>query len=275
MGPGGVGAALDAVAVRRVLPSFFGPVEVAASLPSTMLRAAELAEGGAPEGTVVLADVQTAGRGRLGRRWAAPPGAALMLSVVLRPELAPERTWTVLAAAGVALAEAAGGLLGAAAPRVELKWPNDLLVGGRKAAGLLAERHTTGRGVAVVLGMGVNVSQSLEELPEEVRDRATSLAVAAAAAGAAPPDRLDLLARWSRGFAARYRGLDPDGRTILPVYRRHLDTLGRRVRVDRLAGPPVQGTAVDVTADGSLIVQLAGSTRVEVATGDVEHLRPA
>lgn len=284
---------LDSEAVRRVVPPFFASVEVAASLPSTMIRAAELAAAGAPEGAIVLADVQTAGRGRLGRRWATPPGAALMLSVVLRPQLPPARTWAVLAAAGVALVDATSALLsgeppgdGAAATAqplaAALKWPNDLLIGGRKAAGLLAERHltagdagTSADGAAVVLGMGVNVAQSLEELPAEVRDRATSLAVAAAALGAAPPDRLELLEVWSRNFVARYRMLGPDGSGILPDYRRRLDTLDREVRVDRLGGPSLHGRAVGVHPDGSLSVQLPDGSEVEVATGDVEHLRPA
>lgn len=287
------GAALEAAAVRRVLPRFFDPVEVAASLPSTMVRAAELATSGAPEGAIVLADVQTSGRGRLGRRWTTPPGAALMLSVVLRPSLPPARTWAVLAAAGVALADATNELLSGdrsgddvgetvQTPAAALKWPNDLLIGGRKAAGLLAERHLTAGGVeasasgaAVVLGMGVNVSQTLEELPAEVRDRATSLAVAAAAAGVAAPDRLELLEVWSRNFVARYRMLGPDGGGILPDYRHRLDTLDREVRVDRLAGPPLHGRAVGVHPDGSLSIQLPDGREVEVATGDVEHLRPA
>jgi BirA family biotin operon repressor/biotin-[acetyl-CoA-carboxylase] ligase len=295
--PGTAGERLDEAAVRAVLPGFFGPVEVAASLPSTMLRAGELAAAGAGEGAIVLADEQTAGRGRLGRTWTTPPGTALMLSLVLRPTLPPERTWTVLAAAGVALADAVATLLGADPSdraAVALKWPNDLLVEGRKAAGLLAERGTAASSDAhdsgardrdaqaptarpdaggVVLGMGVNVTQRLEDFPGELRDRATSLAVAARA-GAAAPTRLRLLQAWSGEFVRRYAALGADGNGILPAYRRRLGTLGQDVRVDRLAGPALRGRAVDVEPDGSLVVQLPDGARVEVASGDVEHLRP-
>lgn len=308
--PGGTGVSLDEAAVRAALPGFFGPVEVAASLPSTMLRAGELAAAGAPEGAVVLADVQTAGRGRLGRTWTTPPGSALMLSLVLRPALPAARTWTVLAAAGVALADAVAALLdpegsgpnqepsgrpaAPGRPAVALKWPNDLLVDGRKAAGLLAERGTApppdtqdpsarvpgtrGPGghdhrVPVVLGMGVNVTQTIEDFPPDLRDRATSLAVAAGA-GATPPTRLRLLHAWSREFVRRYTALGADGSGILPAYHRRLGTLGQQVRVDRLAGEPLHGRAVDVEADGALIVQLPGGVRVEISSGDVEHLRP-
>ncbi|HEX6676822.1 MAG TPA: hypothetical protein VF486_17560, partial [Actinomycetes bacterium] len=93
-------------AVRAALPGFFGPVEVAASLPSTMARATELAAAGAPEGATVVADAQQAGRGRLGRGWDAPPGSSLLLTVVLRPRLAPEQAWLAVAAAGIALVDA-------------------------------------------------------------------------------------------------------------------------------------------------------------------------
>src|SRR5574341_1286789 len=144
-------ARIDHATARALLPSFFDPIEAVEFLPSTMTRAGELAAAGAPEGAIVLADHQTAGKGRLGRTWVDRPGASLMLSVVLRPSLPADRLWSVTAATGVALAEAVAELLGPTAT-VALKWPNDLLVGGRKAAGLLAEGHVGG---ALVLGLGV------------------------------------------------------------------------------------------------------------------------
>jgi BirA family transcriptional regulator, biotin operon repressor / biotin---[acetyl-CoA-carboxylase] ligase len=246
------------------LPGFFAPVEVSAFLPSTMLRAAELAEQGAPEGATVLTDHQTAGRGRLGRSWIAPPGSSLMLSVVLRPALPPARAWLVVAAAGVALVEAAGALLGRG--EVALKWPNDLLVGGRKAAGLLAES----RAGAVLLGMGVNVGQTAGDFPPELRERVTSLSLAAGR----PMSRAELLAAWAPAFADRYGSLATGAGGVLGAWRRHLATLGGEVRVERLADRPVVGRAIDVGEGGELLVRQPDGAEVLVAAGDVEHLRP-
>ncbi|HSK36656.1 MAG TPA: biotin--[acetyl-CoA-carboxylase] ligase, partial [Actinomycetota bacterium] len=149
--------AVDASWARRALPGFFSPLEVVASVPTTMARAAELAAAGEPEGATVLAEEQTEGRGRLGRVWVAPPGSSLLVSVVLRPPMATDAVWLTVAAAGAALAGAVDEVAPGAAP-AGLKWPNDLELGGRKAAGLLAEAHLAGdRLAAVLLGMGVNV----------------------------------------------------------------------------------------------------------------------
>jgi BirA family biotin operon repressor/biotin-[acetyl-CoA-carboxylase] ligase len=272
--------------VRRALPGFFEPLEVAASLPSTMARAAELAAGGAAEGATVVADQQTQGRGRLGRGWVAPPGSSLLLSVVLRPPLPREAVWLTVAAAGVALAGAVevvagpvpvhrGANLEPPGPPVAvgLKWPNDLELGGRKAAGLLAEAHLEGDRLGwVVLGMGVNVTQRREDLPPELADRATSVALALGA----PVDRAALLAAWAERFVDGYRHLAAGGPgPLLAAYRRRLVTLGRRVRADRVGAEPVVGTAVDLTATGGLVVQTDAGARVDVLAADVHHLRPA
>jgi BirA family transcriptional regulator, biotin operon repressor / biotin---[acetyl-CoA-carboxylase] ligase len=258
--------------VRRALPGFFEPLEVVASLPSTMARAAELARVGAAEGATVVAEQQTHGRGRLGRSWVAPPGSSLLLSVVLRPPLPREAVWLTVAAAGVALAGAVEAV--AAGPvAVGLKWPNDLELGGRKAAGLLAEAHLEGQRLGwVVLGMGVNVTQRRQDLPPELADRATSVALALDA----PVDRVALLAAWAERFVDGYRHLAAgEPGPVLAAYRRRLVTLGRRVRADRVGAEPVVGTAVDLTATGGLVVQTDAGARVDVLAADVHHLRPA
>jgi BirA family transcriptional regulator, biotin operon repressor / biotin---[acetyl-CoA-carboxylase] ligase len=257
--------------VRRALPQFFSPLEVAASVPTTMARAAELAAAGEPEGATVVAEEQTEGRGRLGRAWVAPPGSSLLLSVVLRPPLEREAVWLTVAAAGVALAEAVDAVAPAAAP-AGLKWPNDLELGGRKAAGLLAEAHLEGdRLAAVLLGMGVNVAQGAGDFPPEVAERATSVSLAAGAS----VDRGELLAAWAGRFLDGYAELSA-GRPgpVLAAYRRRLHTVGRRVRADRIGADPVVGTAVDLTSTGALVVQTPSGARVEVVAADVEHLRP-
>jgi BirA family biotin operon repressor/biotin-[acetyl-CoA-carboxylase] ligase len=262
--------AVDGGWVRGALPGFFSPLEVAASVPTTMARAAELAAAGEPEGATVVAEEQTEGRGRLGRVWVAPPGSSLLVSVVLRPPIAREAVWLTVAAAGVALAGAVDEVAPGAAP-AGLKWPNDLELGGRKAAGLLAEAHLEGdRLAAVLLGIGVNVTQGAGDLPPEVADRATSVSLAAGA----PVDRAALLAAWAGRFLAGYQALCA-GRPgpVLAGYRSRLRTVGQRVRAERIGAGPVVGTAVDLTATGGLVVQTDSGARVEVLAGDVHHLR--
>jgi BirA family biotin operon repressor/biotin-[acetyl-CoA-carboxylase] ligase len=261
---------LSAERARRALPGFFSPLEVAASVPTTMARAAELAAAGVPEGATVLAEEQTQGRGRLGRSWVAPPGSSLLLSVVLRPPLAREAVWLTVAAAGVALAGAVDAVAPGAAP-ARLKWPNDLELGGRKAAGLLAEAHLDGERLAwVLLGMGVNVGQAAGDFPPEVADRATSVALAAGAT----VDRAELLAAWAERFLDGYRNLvagEPG--PVLAAYRDRLATLGCRVRAERVGADPVVGTAVDLTPTGALVVQTDTGAPVQLLAGDVHHLR--
>jgi BirA family transcriptional regulator, biotin operon repressor / biotin---[acetyl-CoA-carboxylase] ligase len=262
---------VDASWARRALPGFFSPLEVAASVPTTMARVAELASSGAPEGATVVAEEQTEGRGRLGRAWVAPPGSSLLVSVVLRPPLPREAVWLTVAAAGVALAEAVDAVAPGAAP-AGLKWPNDLELQGRKAAGLLAEAQLDGdRLGTVLLGMGVNVGQGAADFPPEVAARATSVSLAAGA----PVDRGELLAAWAGRFLHGYAGLCA-GRPgpVLAAYRSRLVTVGRRVRADRIGADPVVGTAVDLTPTGGLVVQTASGALVEVLAGDLHHLRP-
>jgi BirA family biotin operon repressor/biotin-[acetyl-CoA-carboxylase] ligase len=301
--------------VGAALPPFFAPVEVADALPSTMARAAELAEAGAEEGATVVADTQRAGRGRLGRTWLAAPGTSLLVTVVLRPRLAPARAWLVTAAAGVALTDATkallAGTLGTVArwpePRagwteerpppkepptvpvksdegsqrigrrrppsvsINLKWPNDLEVGGRKAAGMLAEaRSDRGRLEWVLLGLGVNVSQGLDDFPAELAGRATSLSLAVGG----PVDRVALLAGWAERFASGYRALAAGAAgPTLAAYSARLATLGREVRAELLGGEQVTGVAVGLGANGGLLIRTPTGGEVELASGDVEHLR--
>jgi BirA family biotin operon repressor/biotin-[acetyl-CoA-carboxylase] ligase len=159
---------LSPAAVEPRLRGRFGrPYEHVPSTPSTQL----LLPAGAPEGALVSADEQTAGRGRLGRRWLAPAGTSLLCSLQLRPTIASERLPELTGVAARACAEAIAALTGL---EPELKFPNDVLLGGRKVAGILAEARD-GR---VVLGIGVNVNVSAEQLPQEVDLPATSLLVA-------------------------------------------------------------------------------------------------
>ena len=181
---------LSPQAVEPRLRGRFGrPYEYVASTASTQL----LLPPEAPEGALVAADEQTAGRGRLGRRWLAPAGTSLLCSLQLRPAIASERLPELTGVAANACAEAVAALTGL---EPELKFPNDVLVGGRKLAGVLAEA----REKRVVLGIGVNVNVTAEELPQEVDRPATSLLVETGC----ELDRADLLAELLERLERRY-----------------------------------------------------------------------
>jgi BirA family biotin operon repressor/biotin-[acetyl-CoA-carboxylase] ligase len=223
---------------------------------STQTLAFALAAGGAPDGTVVVADSQTAGRGRRGRAWLDEPGASLLASIVLRPRLAPARLPGLSLAAGVAVAEALTRTAGLA-PR--LKWPNDVLLGGRKLAGVLLESRLSGEQATTVLGVGVNLSQRL--FPADLAQRATSIWLASGRL----VDRDVLLAALLDALAEWRRRLERQGfRPVRERWRALSDTLGRTVSVDG-----VTGLAVDVDATGALVVDDAEGRRRLVFAGDV------
>ncbi|MGY6500941.1 MAG: biotin--[acetyl-CoA-carboxylase] ligase [Acidimicrobiales bacterium] len=232
-----------------------------------------LAAEGAPDGVVLVADHQTAGRGRLGRTWEAPPGASLLFSVLLRPDLPVDRLHLVSLAMAVAASDACDAVAGI---RPQLKWPNDLLIvapddTARKVAGILAESSVRqGTVAALVVGTGLNVNWPTE-LPDDLADIATSLNHHAGH----DVDREQLLAAVLLGLDAVLGELAaPGGVDALLLRYRHLcSTLGRRVRVEMGSGSLV-GDAVDLTPDGHLLVELAGEM-VPVSAGDVVHLRPA
>lgn len=243
-----------------------------ATITSTNSYLAELALQGAPAGTVAVAAHQSAGRGRLGRRWEAPPGANLLLSVLLRPRMPVEGLHLCSVVVALAVAEACEALAGV---RAELKWPNDLLVASRKLAGVLAESVPAAEGGeggrAVVVGVGCNVGWPApgEPLPEGAPD-ATSLALSTPT----PPTVAELLDVVLLHLARRVGDLDDElGRhRQASAYRAACATLGRRVRIE-LPGETFTGTAADVTAEGHLLVDTPAGRRT-VTAGDVVHLRP-
>ena len=240
----------------EAIPARFQDVRRLAETDSTNRYALDLARAGAPDGVVVVADHQRAGRGRLGRTWTAPPGASLLVSVLLRPELPPEERHVVVMAAAVAMAEA---LELTARVNASTKWPNDLLVGNRKIAGILAEAT----GDAVVVGIGVNLDWP--EIPRELEGVATACNLESGRT----TSRDELLAGFLVRYDLRLADLDETRRR----YRLGLGTLGRRVRVERADGTLV-GRAVDVDDAGRLLVEVDGSIEV-IASGDVVHLRDA
>ena len=250
----------------------FADVRWVASTGSTNADAMDLARAGEAEGVVVVADHQTAGRGRAGRTWEAPPGASLLMSVLLRPPASVMDLCT--AAVGVAAAEAVEAL-GGFAPR--LKWPNDLVWPGdgsaddRKLGGILAEAdwHADDERVAVVVGLGLNV-----RWPEDPPPELVGIAVACNHISEVPIDREDLLVAVLQHLDDHYsRLVEGERAALLAAWSERSATLGRRVRVD-LGRELVEGVAVDVTAEGHLVVETSSERRA-IAVGDVVHLREA
>ncbi len=218
---------------------------------STNADALAAARGGAPAGLVIVADHQTAGRGRLGRAWEDRPGDGLIVSVLLRPSLAPNELHRLTQAFALAAVDACADVAGF---RPDIKWPNDLLVSGRKLAGVLAESIVEERHVvAVVVGMGMNVLA------------APPGAISIADVAERDVDRFAVL----DAFLARLSELTFD--TISTRYRRELSTLGQQVRVEQSSGV-LEGIAREVTDDGHLVVAV-GADAIEVNAGDVVHLR--
>jgi BirA family biotin operon repressor/biotin-[acetyl-CoA-carboxylase] ligase len=226
------------------------------SAGSTNDRARELAAAGAPHGTLVTAGEQTAGRGRQGRGWATPPGTAIAASLVLRHHdaLLPLR-------AGLAVADVAG-------PAARVKWPNDVLVGGRKVGGILVESALAGSRVRyAIAGLGINVNfqaTSLGPLPDAAISPTTLLDAAGALV-----DRERLLSRLlddlDRGYVLIHSHRLPE---ILARYRERLSTLGREVRIHG-ALEVVEGTAEDVAPDGALVVRLPDGQQRRFSYGEV------
>jgi BirA family biotin operon repressor/biotin-[acetyl-CoA-carboxylase] ligase len=230
----------------------FTTVESLPSVDSTNRLVATRAAAGEPEGLVVAAEQQTAGRGRLDRTWEAEAGAALLVSVLLRPADLPVSRWFLLSAAAGVAARQACQEVGGFAP--DLKWPNDLLVGERKLAGILAEAT----GQAAVVGMGLNVHAA-----------PPGAAWADEAAGRRI-DRSELLAAWL-GRLDHHLGRWDE---LLAAYRQACSTIGREVTVEQGDGRLV-GRAEDIDHDGRLVVRDASGARSAVSSGDVVHLRTA
>jgi BirA family biotin operon repressor/biotin-[acetyl-CoA-carboxylase] ligase len=236
------------------------------SLPSTNTEAARQAALGAPEGLCVVAREQTAGRGRRERGWASPKDAGLYVSVVLRPTLAVRLWPLVTLAAALAVRDALDAACGFEA---DIKWPNDLLAGGRKLCGILAETAEGARGRAVVLGVGINLMRG--SFPEELNDAATSVEEQTGRA----PDAESLLAALTRALAARYETLHADSglEEILRAWERNSSYAhGRRVRV-ALAEESFEGITRGLDPDGALRVETGEGTIRIVRAGDVTSVR--
>ncbi|MER5301613.1 biotin--[acetyl-CoA-carboxylase] ligase [Streptomyces lasiicapitis] len=268
---------LDAGALRRALireGGLWTSLDVVPDTGSTNTDLAARADS-LPEGAVLVAEQQSAGRGRLDRRWSAPPRSGLFFSVLLKPDDVPVERWGWLPLlTGVAVA---AGISRTAGVDTALKWPNDLLVtvGGdeRKAGGILAERAGSVGGGGVVVGIGVNVTLRADELPVP---GAGSLALAGAVSTDRDPVLRAVLRELERWYGVwRAAGGDPGVARLQEAYAAGCATLGRVVRAELPGGRDVTGEAVAVDGDGRLILATEEGVREPVSAGDVVHLRPA
>lgn len=258
---------LDADELRSALGGSWARVDVVERTGSTNADLLAAARAGAPDRTVLVAEHQEAGRGRLARTWVSPPGSGITVSVLLRPVGVPASRfgWLPLLT-GLALLDAVREVTTVCAG---LKWPNDLLIGPeqRKAAGILAEVADP-QGPSVVVGVGINVAASPPEQPT-----ATSLA-----AEGADVDRAALLVAFLRRLDAReaqWRSVRGDAELLRADYRAGCASLGAQVRVELPGGTAITGMAEDVDRDGRLLLLASSGSRRAVAAGDIVHLRPA
>lgn len=233
------------------------------TIPSTNQVALNLGEKGAPDGTLVIADFQSAGRGRYGRTWVAPAGSSLLFSLLLRPPLPPSHCFLVMMAAGLGVAEGIGRTTGLAA---RLKWPNDVLIAGRKVCGLLLESRILGEHLEfAVVGVGVNVNVEVGGvggIPAEATSLQEMLGRQVA--------RLALLRAILGSAERRYLDLQR-GRSLLVEWSALLDTIGRPVRI-RIGNRQEEGVAEGVTEAGALRVRRGDGRVIEVSAGEVFHL---
>ena len=235
------------------------------SLPSTNTELARLASEGAPEGVSVVADEQTAGRGRLQRAWSSPKGAGLYFSILLRPTI-PQNCWPLITfMAALAVSDALGE---ACELETDIKWPNDILSGERKICGILAEAIETPVGRAVILGIGINLTQNA--FPPELENVATSVAEATGRAG----DREQILAALLDTLSRWHSQLNDPGKIVDAWSNQSSYAIGKLVQVSN--GDDVwQGTTCGVEPDGALRLRTSSGEIKLVRAGDVYSVRPS
>lgn len=233
---------------------------------STNRRAKQMAAANAPEGSLVIAEEQTQGRGRLDRQWFSPAGQGIYLSLILRPSLAPNEATHMVLLTAVAVAEA---LIGATGLDVTIKWPNDILVHGRKIAGILMEVAMEMDAVDyVVVGLGLNVNIPSEQFPESFRQGATSILMETGK----PGSRLELLHRILESFEDHYRIFQASGYpAIMKRWRELTDLVGRQISVQTINGR-YSGIVSDFDRDGFLLLRDAKGQETRLYSGDITVL---
>lgn len=234
---------------------------------STNTLASGLCEKGALHGTVVIADSQTRGRGRLGRSWISPPGVNIYMSLILKPSMEPKEVVLLTLMAAVACANALTKETGL---KVEIKWPNDLMVQDKKLGGILTEsRSLHGKMTSAIIGLGLNVNIGMEVLPAEIRGIATSVK----AETGIEYSRVRLIAAILNSMDFWYNRLLKAERTaVLEEWKKLNSTLGRPVSVF-IGAEALKGIAEDIDEEGMLLVRLPTGSLKRIMAGDINHLR--
>jgi len=235
-------------------------------IDSTNLKAYELALHGAKEGEVVIAEMQEKGKGRLGRKWFSPPHKNIYCSIILRPQISPNKATVLTLVASVATADAIEKFSGL---RPEIKWPNDILIRGRKVAGILNEIHSEmDRINFIILGIGLNINMDEDMFPEEIRDIATSLK----REKGEEISRKEFLASLLEELEEWYRIFLKEGESpILHAWREKAKIKGKKIKVKSF-GEVLDGFGVDIDSDGALILKTSDGRRKRIIAGDLEYI---
>jgi BirA family transcriptional regulator, biotin operon repressor / biotin---[acetyl-CoA-carboxylase] ligase len=261
--PAAVALCLDELRQGLALKRLNGQLHYFPEIDSTNTVARRLADSGVREGDIVIAEAQTRGRGRLGRQWQSPPFANLYFSVILRPSLPAANAPQITLMAAVALAETVDRFISQSAA---IKWPNDILVDGKKLAGILTEASCDAAGLQyVILGIGVNLNYRFEAMPEELRQSAISVTELTGKS----VRRESFFGRLIHALDRCYGELEESGfARLAPRWEAHFALRGRMVRVE-LFGESITGTAIGIDQDGALMIEDAQGTRHRVLAGDV------
>lgn len=244
-------------------------VEYFNTIDSTNNYAKVIAAEGCEDGTIIVADCQTAGKGRLGRKWSSIPKTGICMSVVLKPEIGPEDVQIITLGAAVAVSKAIKAIIDI---EPGIKWPNDIVLNGKKVCGILTEMNCEMERVNfVVLGIGLNVNQDLEDFPEEIREKATSLRVYSdnAASHTINLRRSEIVQRMLFELEEVYGKIN-SGRAgdVLTEWKAMSVTIGREVAIT-FKGNDYTGIAKDITQDGRLVVSCSDGVEREVLSGEV------
>lgn len=233
------------------------------AIESTNELARKHLEEGASEGWVLLAESQTRGRGRLGRSWISIPGVGIYMSVILKPRIQPERLPQLTLLAGVAAVQSINEFTN---KKAQLKWPNDILLNGKKLSGILSEYHTTQNGeTGVIIGIGINANHSPSDFPEDLRPLATSLGIETGD----PVDRQTLATSLIRHLDREYDAfLGDNDSAILKKWTDHSDMFGKKIVAAR-GGKEIQGTAFGLDLRGRLLIRTQQGKELALDSGEI------
>jgi BirA family transcriptional regulator, biotin operon repressor / biotin---[acetyl-CoA-carboxylase] ligase len=255
---------LDAEKIRNDLPParLGAKILVFDAINSTNDLARKHLEEGAQEGLVLMAESQTHGRGRMGRSWESSPGTGVYMSVLLKPEIQPQRLPLLTLLAGVAAVQAVNAF---ANRKAQLKWPNDILLNGKKISGILSEYHPTpGGGNAVIIGIGVNANHSPSDFPEELRSIATSLRIETGR----PVDRTALACALIRHLDREYNAFLQGESDVIEKWMHYSDMSGKKVSVTR-GTAVIHGTALGLDSLGRLLIRTTDGKEMAFDSGEV------